>query len=386
MAVSIPQHLAQLDFALREVTERCKTEGRDATPLERTQIEASLSRISSTRQHTPKDTTMVNPNRMTHGEELLLRSRAAVGALGNPKFARFADEFALARTSGTVGELGRVLAHGTSADGTQPVTVEGALVNLVDANRYAVNASSRFDIPQNHSSTFIRPRVTQRTTAAIQTAQGDVLSSQALQLTGDTITKKTYGATLALSEQELDWTDPAMLDAATQDLARSYAIATDTVLTAAITAAATSHTVVSLTASAAVWAAGVSTAAAAVYAAAKRMPDVLFVAPDRWAYLTSLVDTTGRPIYPMGQAVNADGSSAGISFMGLNVQGLRVVVDPNFATNTAIVAASDLVEVYEQDKGLLSIAAPTSLETLVAYRGYFAVNVYPAGCEAITAS
>ncbi len=285
------------------------------------------------------------------------------------------------RVAGGSDVLQRVVAHGVAADGTAPVTIEGDLVKFVDANRYAVNAARRVPMPDNHAPTFKRPRVTQRTTVGQQVTEGDVLSSQRLQLTGDTVTKLTRGGVLSLSEQEIDWTDPQMLGLAIQDLAESYAIDTDTVLTAAIEAQAdqASAVVLSLTAAPDVFLKAIADAAGVVYAAAKRLPDTLFVSVDRWSYLLSLVDTTGRPLFLSGQQFNSIGSGGNASsFSGsMNIAGLNVVVDPNFNTNVWCVAASSLVEFYEQDKGLLSINVPSTLEVQYAYRGYAAANVYP---------
>lgn len=315
----------------------------------------------------------------TVGEFAHEQGRVQLTLIGN---RRWADD----------AEMGRVVAHGISGDGTAPVTIEGDLIKFVDANRYAVNASRRLPMPANHAPTFKRPRVTQRTTVGQQVTEGDVLSSQRLQLTGDTLTKLTRGGVLSLSEQEIDWTDPAMLGQAVVDLAQSYAIDTDTVLTAAIEAAVTegTETVLSLTATLAQFVAGVASSANAVYTSAKRLPDTLFVAPDRWAYIASLVDTTGRPAFPIAGAgpLNAAGLNAGgvATFSGMNVLGLNVVVDPNFSANVMIVAASSLVEFYEQDKGLLSVNVPSTLEIQYAYRGYVAANVYAQALNGIEAA
>lgn len=287
-------------------------------------------------------------------------------------------------------ELGRVVAHGIAADGTAPVTIEGDLIKFVDANRYAVNAVRQLPMPDNHAPTFKRPRTTQRTTVAQQVTEGDVLSSQRLQNTGDTVTKTTQGGVLSLSEQEIDWTDPAMLGLAIEDLAQSYAIATDKVLTAALEVAFTAsvQTVVSNTATAAVFTTQLAAAIVACYGTAKQVPDTLFVALDRWGYLAGLTDTTGRPIFPPVGPQNASGSNGGAlaRFTGFNIMGLNVVVDPNFTTGVWAVGVSSLAEFYEENKGLLSVNVPSTLEVQYAYRGYVAANVYTQGVNALETS
>lgn len=288
-------------------------------------------------------------------------------------------------------EMGRVLAHGVSGDGTAPVTIEGDLIKFVDANRYAVNAARILPMPDNHAPTFKRPRTTQRTTSAKQANEGDVLSSQRMQNTGDTVTKETHGGVLSFSEQEIDWTDPAMLGLAIEDLAESYAIDTNTVLTAAITAAgvtAGSTTALALAPTAAAFVAAVAASAAKVFSSSKKMADVLFSDVSEWANLVAITDTTGRPLFPIAGPYNEAGSNTdGVAtFTGFTVLGLRLVVDPNFATNTLITARSSLVEFYEQNKGLLSINVPSTLEVQYAYRGYVAANVYSQGVNAFALS
>jgi HK97 family phage major capsid protein len=323
------------------------------------------------------------------GEQLLIRGQHALG--GRHAEAVTADYETLVRSFDDE-TLQRVVSHGVSSDGTAPVTVEGNLVYFVDANRYAVNAANRKPMPDNHAPTFLRPRVTQSTTVAKQVTQGDILSSQRFQLTGDTITKATYGGVLSLSEQEVDWTDPAMLGLAIQDLARQYAIQTSTAFTAALVAAVTegTETALSLTATLALFVAGIAASAAAAYATAFELPDTLFVAPDRFFYIAGLTDTTGRPAFPVtpSQSFNSPGSNPqGVTKWGsMNVLGLNVVTDPTFAANTMITAVSEFCEVYEQDKGLLTIAAPSTLEVQYAYRGYFVPNVYSQALNGIEVS
>jgi HK97 family phage major capsid protein len=396
-------------------------EGRDLTDVERAQydgaltrmeqIEADLAAIAKGEQSaaavaavtadlnrsavrienvTPRSPVSFDPSKAStpmreidrsraHGEALKTLAQAALGRAGNEKFRQYIA---------AVDELGRVdVEHGVSADGTAPETIEGDLIKFVDAQRYAVNATRSLPMPDNHAPTFKRPRVTQRTTVAVQASEGDILSSQRMQLTGDTVTKATYGGVVALSEQEVDWTDPALYSLVAQDLAESYAIATDGALCAAIEAAfaASTPTEVSDTAASDEFIAAIATASGAVYASSKKLADTLFVAIDRWVYLASLVDGDGRPLFPMVGPQNVPGTGRGsaATFTGYNVLGLDVVVDPNFSSGVWGVARSDLIESYEQNKGLLTIAAPSTLETQIAYRGYFATNVYDDGVNAL---
>lgn len=305
------------------------------------------------------------------GDYAMTVTRSRFGRLGVDKFRAFAgDEETLTRT----------LAHGVSADGTAPITIEGDLIKFIDSQRYVVNACRQLPMPDNHAPSFKRPRATQFTTVGQQVNEGDVLSSQRFQNTGDLITKTTQGGALSLSEQEIDWTDPALLGLAIQDLAAQYAIDTDTLLATAISTAAldANETVLSLTANAAAVVTAVAAAAAQVYSTAKRMADVIFVDVNRWAFLAGLTDGDGRPIFPIAGPFNTAGvNNDGVAnFSGLKILGLEVVVDPNFTSNFWAVGVSQLCEFYEQNKGLLSINVPSTLEVTYAYRGYAAANVY----------
>ena len=52
--------------------------------------------------------------------------------------------------------------------------------------------------------------------------------------------------------------------------------------------------------------------------------------------------------------------------------GLRVVVDRNFASDTVIVGDPSGFEIFEQQKGALSIEAPSTLSRTLSWHGYFA--------------
>lgn len=309
------------------------------------------------------------------GEQLLTRGMAALESLGVRKYA------------GAEETLTRALQHGVQADGTAPVTIEGDLIKFVDSNRYAVHAVRQLPMPDNHAPTFKRPRLTQSTQVGTQAAEGDVLASRRIQTTGDTITKVTKGGVLSLSEQEIDWTDPAMLGLAVQDLAEQYAIDTDAFLCAAIEAKITSNvTTVADDAALADFNAALAEAAAAVYSTGKKLPTVLLAGTNRWAYLAGLTDDTGRAAFPIVGPQNANGQLEGVGSFAGNVNGLQLVVDPNFDPDTLVVAASQFVEFYEQNKGLLNVQAPSTLEVQYAYRGYVAANVYAQGLQALAPS
>ena len=52
--------------------------------------------------------------------------------------------------------------------------------------------------------------------------------------------------------------------------------------------------------------------------------------------------------------------------------GLKVVVDRNFAASTVIVGDPSGYEIFEQQKGAISIDVPSTLSRTIAFRGYLA--------------
>jgi hypothetical protein len=63
----------------------------------------------------------------------------------------------------------------------------------------------------------------------------------------------------------------------------------------------------------------------------------------------------------------------------MTAAGLVPVYSPGFADGTCIVANSRYVQVWEQDKGALTLANPSSMSIDVAYRGYLGLRVRSEG-------
>ena len=137
----------------------------------------------------------------------------------------------------------RAVAQQLLADNTGlvPFSILGDLVNFIDASRPGLSAMNLKAMPAL-GSTFGRPRVTQHTTVGVQATQLTQLSSQKMTITYDTVTKGTYGGVLDLSQQDIDWTEPGILDLAINDMAQQYAIQTETKATGDLVAAATNVT------------------------------------------------------------------------------------------------------------------------------------------------
>lgn len=280
----------------------------------------------------------------------------------------------------------RVVAETGTADtaGILPTPIVGDLVKFVDANRYVIAGMRELPMPAK-GKVFSRPRLTQSTQSAVQTEKAQLQSRQ-LTTTGDTVTKTTHGTVLNLTEQDIDWSEPALLDIAYEDMAEQYAIDTEATAATAIAAAITTNVVTFdiTTADAAATAAALADAAVATYGTAKKLPDTIYCAVNVWGFLAGLTDDDGRPLYPSLSPVNAPGQLDLTSFEG-NPMGLRLCVSPAFSDNFFAMGVSRFLEYYEQNKGFISVNVPSVLEQQVAYRGYFATNVYAKGLTGLTA-
>jgi len=98
-----------------------------------------------------------------------------------------------------------------------------------------------------------------------------------------------------------------------------------------------------------------------------------------WEKLGRQLDGSNRPVLGyvtdgiMGQ--NSIGKTTGLAYTKMNVLGLELVVDNNFATDTMLVVYAPGFEIYEAQQGILSVPAPSTLARVFSYYGYFATFV-----------
>lgn len=279
------------------------------------------------------------------------------------------------RYRSTLNRADQVLA---SNPGIVPTPVVQPVLETIDARRPAIDAATRRPMPSSGKS-FTRPTITQHTTAGVQATEKTTLSSQALLIDDLHVDKVTYGGYVNLSWQDRDWTDPAILNLIVSDLAGAYAAQTDDAFCTSLVSgvsqtvdARTGATPVGISADS--FLSALYQAAALVFASGNATPNTLWVAPDVWALLGSLVDLAGRPMFPSVSPGNAMGAIEPGN-LGGNVAGFRLAVDANFATGTAIVGDNTAVEFFEQVGGTVSAVEPSVLGTAVAYFGYAATAV-----------
>jgi HK97 family phage prohead protease len=230
---------------------------------------------------------------------------------------------------------------------------------------------------------FIRPKVVTHTSMGGQSAEFDTLTQGTFVVDDIQVTKATYGGYVNISEQDLDWTDPAVLNLILEDMGRIYAATTENVAADNLVSGSTNTQAFgdepADLSDPAKWSTWIAEAAKDVVSNSDgNLPTHLFVSPDIWGYLLSLSDTADRPLFPQLGPMNAVGQLGPQTFAG-NAFGLSVVVSRWFANLTLIMGNADGYEIYEQQKGAITTDNPTELSRTLAWRGYFATCMLDAG-------
>jgi hypothetical protein len=303
----------------------------------------------------------------------LCRGRALMG--GEP-------DQAAARRIALINE--RVVANQTTTNtpGILPTPIVGQVVDMIDDRRPLITslggARGLGGIP---GSTFTRPKITQHVTVGLQAGEKTQLSSQNMVIGNISFTKNTYGGTVDISRQDIDWTSPSAWDILVRDLAQVYSVQTEQAVATdfATTATGTKPPALPAVPVLADWSKALYTAGMHSYQFGQRMPTRIWCGLDVWAALGSLVDTT-RVVLPVDttREMGAPGTSELATFSG-DLFGLPRVVVPLFPAKTIIVGPDDLYEVYEEVVGLLSVIEPSILGVQVAYGGYLANKMLAGG-------
>lgn len=259
----------------------------------------------------------------------------------------------------------------TDTPGVLPTPIVGPVYNNFVGNRPVVDAIGVKAMPAG-GKVFVRPEVTTHTSIAVQSAENAALQSGTFVVSSNNVTKGAYGGYVTVSEQDLDWTDPAILGLLLDDMARIYANATDDVAADALLAGCTQTAVLTDPTSPSEWVSDIYDAASTILTNSNGgYATHLFLAPNMWAALGKLVDSSGRPLFPQAGPMNAYGAVSPVANGG-NAWGLQVVVDRNFAADTVIVGDPSGFEIFEQQKGAISQDNASTISRTIAFRGYFA--------------
>ena len=269
----------------------------------------------------------------------------------------------------------------TDTPGLLPVPVLGPLFQDLNFVRPVVTSFGARSMPNTPSKTFVRPTITTHTSSAVQT-EGAAASATTMVIASNTVTKTTVAGQVTITQQDIDFTDPAAMNLILNDLAGEYMIKTDDIAADALVAGAT--------ASGSTWtvtAADPTSLINSLYDAAREItedsnyfPTHLCVSPNIWEKLGGQLDASKRPV--LGYTTNgvagqnALGRVGGMGYNDMDVMGLKLVVDNNFASNTMLVCYAPGFEIYEAQQGIISnVAAGGILARTFVYYGYFATFV-----------
>jgi HK97 family phage major capsid protein len=267
------------------------------------------------------------------------------------------------------GQENRAAAHQTTTDnpGLIPSPIVGPVVNFIDAARPLVNALGPRQLP---GTGFSRPKVTQHTAVAAQSAEKAELTSQKMIIGKLTVTPATLGGYVNVSRQDIDWSQPQVMDIVINDLAAQYAILTEGTAVQFFYGTATAGGTIPATPTGDQVAGQFWAAASSVYTATKGQGTVIAVAsPDVLGSLGPLFQPV-NPTNSQGEGFRASSFGQGVAG---SISGIPVIVTSGFGTTKRLMVMSTAAaEVYEDRIGSLSVVEPSVLGVQVAYAGYFA--------------
>jgi hypothetical protein len=261
----------------------------------------------------------------------------------------------------------------TDIPGVLPLPIVQPVYNNFIGRRPVIDAIGAKAMPQG-GKVFIRPEVTTHTSIGNQATENSALTQGTFVVTDNQVTKGTYGGYVTLSEQSIDWSTPEVISLVLDDMGRIYANETDNVAADNLRTGATvtSNFTAANAGDPATWAAWVAEAAATILSGSNgNLPTHMFLSPGIWQDLLGLSDTADRPLFPQIGPMNAFGNLAPGQANG-NAFGLSVVVDRNFTNPTLIVGDATGFEIFEQQKGAISVDVPSTLSRTIAFRGYLA--------------
>ena len=302
--------------------------------------------------------------------------------IGGDTYAKVSDAF---KTAQRKNQTALQAAAGDIVTGDTPgllnIPVLGPLFQDLNFVRPVVSAFGARSMPSTTSRQFVRPTITTHTSAAVQSNQLDAVSATTMVIAANTVTKSTVAGQVTLSIQDIDFTDPSALQLVLNDLAGEVLIKTDDIAADAL--------VSGKTASGSTWtvtANDPSSLIESLYDAAREIaedsnyfPTHLCVSPDVWQKLGQQLDGSKRPVlgYTTNGVIgqNSIGRVGGLGYNAMDVFGLELVVDNNFAAGTMLVVYAPGFEIYESGASLQSFENPSTLGRTLSIHQYFATFV-----------
>jgi HK97 family phage major capsid protein len=374
------------------VVETAEKEGRDLTEQELTLLTRTKERIEQINGQMEPLTeaiTIAHDSRERTAQLLTAMQKARDPERPGPVEYRSAGEFIIdvwrsglgvEQATARLDVFKRAAAHQTTPDnpGLLPEQILGPVINFVDTARPIVSVLGPRQLP---SGSWSRPRVTQHTDVGKQTGEKQELVSRKMVIGKIPVAADTYGGYVNISRQNVDWSQPAIMDIVVNDLAGVYAEETEAAAAAALEAASTVGSTLPANPTGkdvgnALWA-----AAGAAYTAVRGAGRlVVAVSPSA----LGLVGPLFAPVNPQdAQSAGFVAGTFGSGAMGA-ISGMTVVMSPGLPDPTILVFSTAAAEVYEDRIGALQVIEPSVLGVQVAYAGYFApLIIEPEGIIAI---
>lgn len=390
--------LREKQMFANEILSRAQTAERDLNEDEKQLLSETRGRMEQIKSQleTVEDVTRVTFDSMNRAQQIGQAIDSMRGKSNAPAVEyRSAGEYALDMYRSHLGErdaterLATFLRSGADHQktpdnlGVVPDPIIGDVINFIDAGRPITTAIGPRPLT---NATWHRPIVTQQPSVGVQGSAGAAadekteLVSQKMTLTRKTGTAVTYGGYVNVSRQNLDFSQPSILDIIINGLASQYAIDTEAAVGDALAGTTTDPVTYSpgatlaenqYAASLAVW-----QAAALVYQTVRGQGRlVLAVSPD-------VLGTFG-PLFAPYSPQNQYGSGFSAAGFGQGpagqLSGITTVMSAGLGQGEAYLFSTAAVEVYEQRIGTLQVTEPSLLGLQVAYAGYFTPMVIDDG-------
>lgn len=264
------------------------------------------------------------------------------------------------------------------ADGTSRPAFVDAQLKLVEKQRIIKNLFSTAPLPAAGNS-IEYPRVKQTAgTVQKQAAEGANLAYLEVALETATSPVETYGGYSSLSRQAIERSDLSYLETVLRFQALAYADATEFAVQQALVGAVGVNEVELVGATAASYLGAVLDAKAEIDDNSRGLAaDFVLVSRDVHRTLSTLLDTTGRPVFDInGDGSNTFGTIPAGRLAGV-IDGTPIVIGKNLPAGTIVVASASALVTYEapgapfrlQDENIINLTKDFSLY------GYMAIAI-----------
>ena len=295
-----------------------------------------------------------------------------------PKFRSAGEALKALATDDEARSLYRAYTGSTSADTVVKNVIVPSRVAFALQNRLVMQFFSKGTLPESGNSVEYVVRGTATGAVAAQAAEGDDATFLKTTLTTATAPIKTYHGYGQLTRQEIERATVSNLETTLEFMGTSYANVTNAAVRTAFTAVASpagTGTMTLATAKGADFLGLLHDASAAIEDASFGLGvDAVIMSRNVYRRLTTLADTTERPLFNVqGAGVNTPGSLTVVGAKGYLVT-TPIIVDPGLATNSLFFASTEAVRSWE------SAGAPFALtdENIINLSKDFALYGYMA--------